>query len=571
MRDIFKLYKGHRLIVTLVVLLTVITVTAGSGYSYLISTIVSAIGGDSKIPLDTLVWISVGFAIFAFVLNIVYQYVSVYTFSCTIDKIKIDLRNKIFRKALSLSYSWYDNHSAGYVMSIIQRDVDRLDKLIYTIPTTAVSAVVSIVVSLSLVIAINKYLLLLMLPPLVLLVLMEMKLIPSISKSLKLVAKELQKEDIFTENKLNGVRTIISFGKEDYEAGQYNEVQMKCSASYKKKWALLLKRSIAHISFDQLTSFLILVGGVLMLSTGLISSGDLVFCVLNTKHVCQPILMIASMAKDIQESMVAYKRVAEFLDTEEEIQNSVHTTKEKLCGDISFNKISFGYDKKEPVLKDINLKINKGEFVAFVGPSGCGKSTLAGLIPRFYDVESGSVSIDGINVKDIDLHTLRQEIGIVQQDIYLFNGTVYDNIAYAVPEASFDDVVRAAKLANAHDFITSLSDGYNTDIGDKGVKLSGGQKQRIAIARLFLLNPQIVIFDEATSALDNNSEKVVQGALEKIASDRTTIVIAHRLSTIRNADKIVFLSTNGIEEVGTHDELMELGGCYAQLYNSSNH
>ena len=277
------------------------------------------------------------------------------------------------------------------------------------------------------------------------------------------------------------------------------------------------------------------------------------------------------MAKDIQESMVAYKRVAEFLDTEEEIQNSVHTTKEKLCGDISFNKVSFGYDKKEPVLKDINLKINKGEFVAFVGPSGCGKSTLAGLIPRFYDVESGSVSIDGINVKDIDLHTLRQEIGIVQQDIYLFNGTVYDNIAYAVPEASFDDVVRAAKLANAHDFITSLSDGYNTDIGDKGVKLSGGQKQRIAIARLFLLNPQIVIFDEATSALDNNSEKVVQEALEKIASDRTTIVIAHRLSTIRNADKIVFLSTNGIEEVGTHDELMELGGCYAQLYNSSNH
>jgi ATP-binding cassette subfamily B protein len=275
------------------------------------------------------------------------------------------------------------------------------------------------------------------------------------------------------------------------------------------------------------------------------------------------------MTEQFQEGITGFARFMEILEIEPEIQDSTDAIDLKnVQGNVQFKNVGFRYrDDHAHVLKNISVEVQAGEYVALVGSSGVGKTTLCSLIPRFYEVNEGEVLLDGINIKDVTLRSLRRNIGVVQQDVYLFAGTVLENIRYGRPDACEGEIIEAAKKANAHDFIRSLPDGYHTDIGQRGVKLSGGQKQRLSIARVFLKDPPILIFDEATSSLDNESEKVVQESLEKLAENRTTFVIAHRLSTIRNAKRIVVLTDRGIDEQGTHDELMKLNGMYAKLYN----
>lgn len=314
----------------------------------------------------------------------------------------------------------------------------------------------------------------------------------------------------------------------------------------------------------------VLIAGGIFLTTGGVNAPDLITFLLYINNFTEPVKKLVNSAEQFQNGYTGFERFLEILSIAPDISDKPDAVSmENMQGDIEFKNVSFHYeDNEEKVLNHINLKVRAGEYMALVGPSGVGKTTLCSLIPRFYDVSEGELLIDGVDVRDMKLNDLRNNVGIVQQDVYLFAGTIMENIRYGKSEATDEEVVLAAKNANAHEFIMSFPDGYDTDIGQRGVKLSGGQKQRLSIARVFLKNPPILIFDEATSALDNESEKVVQKSLESLAKDRTTFVIAHRLTTIRNAQKILVLTEEGIAEQGTHEELLAKKGIYESLYFS---
>src|SRR6266498_4480896 len=319
----------------------------------------------------------------------------------------------------------------------------------------------------------------------------------------------------------------------------------------------------------QLITVTVIVMGGVSITHASLDLADLITFLLYIGKFIEPIQKLTHMTEQFQEGITGFERFMEIIEIEPEIQDSTNASEIKnVQGNIEFKNVGFRYrDDHAHVLKNISLEANAGDYIALVGSSGVGKTTLCSLIPRFYEVSEGEVSLDGVNIKDITLRSLRRNIGVVQQDVYLFAGTIFENIHYGKPNASEAEIIGAAKKANAHDFILTLPDGYDTDIGQRGVKLSGGQKQRLSIARVFLKNPPVLIFDEATSALDNESEKVVQDSLDDLAKNRTTFVIAHRLSTIRNAKRILVLTDRGIEEQGTHEELMVLGGTYARLYS----
>lgn len=326
-------------------------------------------------------------------------------------------------------------------------------------------------------------------------------------------------------------------------------------------------------AFTTMISIVVIVTGALLITKKAILVTDLITFLLYISNFTEPVRKLINFTETFQNGITGYERFLEILSVEPDIADRNNAIEIKqVNGDIVFTNVSFKYEENlEEVISNVNLSVNAGDYVALVGPSGVGKTTLCSLIPRFYEVNTGSITIDGIDVKDFRLKCLRQNIGIVQQDVYLFAGTVMDNIRYGKPDATDEEVINAAKNANAHEFISQLPMGYDSDIGQRGIKLSGGQKQRLSIARVFLKNPPILIFDEATSALDNESERIVQESLEKLAQNRTTFVIAHRLSTIRNAKRILVLTERGIEEEGSHEELLKRNGIYAGLYSSINH
>ena len=326
-------------------------------------------------------------------------------------------------------------------------------------------------------------------------------------------------------------------------------------------------------AFTTLIQVSVILTGTVLIAKGSVDVSDLVTFMLYISVFTDPVRTLIDFTEQFQNGYTGFERFQEILAIYPDIEDKKDAVELKdVKGDITFENVSFQYEENtEKVLNHISLNVPAGAYMALVGSSGAGKSTLCSLIPRFYDVTGGAVKIDGKDVRDLTLKSLRDHIGIVQQDVYLFVGTVFDNIRYGKPDATREEVIEAAKNANAHEFIMSLPNGYETDIGQRGIKLSGGQKQRLSIARVFLKNPPILIFDEATSALDNESEKVVQDSLEKLAKNRTTFVIAHRLSTIKNAEKIIVLSEDGIEESGTHEELMTRKGTYEKLYNMQFH
>ena len=370
------------------------------------------------------------------------------------------------------------------------------------------------------------------------------------------------------EDNLSGIRAVKSFANEDVENEKFKAGNDGFLAAKKNSYFYMGQYHSGLTAFTTMIQVLVILFGGLMVTRGVVNVTDLVTFLLYINVFTDPVKTLIDFTEQFQNGYSGYERFIQMLDIAPDIKDAPDAAElGQVRGDICFEDVSFQYSKEnDAVLHHINLNVPAGQYVALVGPSGIGKTTLCSLIPRFYEATAGRITIDGQDIRSLRLKSLRDNIGMVQQDVYLFAGTVYDNIAYGKPGASREEVMQAARNANAHAFIMELPNGYDTDIGQRGIKLSGGQKQRLSIARVFLKNPPVLIFDEATSALDNESEKVVQESLEKLAQNRTTFVIAHRLTTIRNAQKILVLTEHGIEEQGTHEELMEKNGIYAGLY-----
>lgn len=483
-------------------------------------------------------------------------------------KIEHDMRNEIFGHYQKLSFAFYDNQKVGHLLSRITSDLFDITELLHHGPEDVVISTIKLVGAFVILLMVNVKLALVAMGIVVVMLLYAV----SLNKRMKSAFKENRARiaDINSqiEDSLSGIRVVKSFSNEETEMNKFQAGNDRFVASKKVTYKYMATYNSGMGAFSTLITVGSLIMGALLMASGELTSADLVTFLLYISNFTEPVKKLVNFTEQFQNGYSGYERFLEIMSIAPDIKDetdavSIDTAK----GDIEFDHVTFHYEEnKENVLSNVNLKVKQGEYVALVGSSGAGKTTLCSLIPRFYDVTDGSVKLDGMDVRKLKLKDLRRQIGIVQQDVYLFAGTVMDNIRYGKPEATDEEVIRAAIAANAHEFIKNLPQGYDTDIGQRGVKLSGGQKQRLSIARVFLKNPPVLIFDEATSALDNESEKIVQNSLEKLAKDRTTFVIAHRLSTIRNAQRILVLTENGIEEEGNHETLLKKGGIYAGLY-----
>lgn len=487
------------------------------------------------------------------------------------DKIRVRMMEDLFRHLESHSYEYWDDRNVGDILTVLDRDIERIDEFLFFLPTEIVQMVVKMIASLTIFSTLNMKLFLLVMPIVIVTIITKVALLKRMKSSKKIMREAESKQFSYAEDTLTGIRTVLSFAQEIRSQKEYHGLADSYVVAALQRWkAISIWQTIGIVS-DGLTNGLILFVGIWMVLKGEIDLSIVVAFYASFYIIMEVMHEITDFQKTIVEALVSIDRVCEIMEEDPKITSPKKGINPKyLTGDITFENVGFSYgEKKSVVLSDINFTIKRGEMTAIVGPSGAGKSTIVNLIPRYYDIENGSIKIGDVNIRDINLQYLRHKIGIVPQDVHLFSGTIYDNIAYAVPGANMEQVILAAKRANADDFITKLPNGYNTDIGQKGVKLSGGQRQRIAIARLFLTNPDILIFDEATSALDNQSEMIVQKSLDRLAKGKTTIVIAHRLTTIQNADRIIVLTDCGIAEDGTHEELMKQKGLYYNLYTAS--
>ncbi|NMA66033.1 MAG: ABC transporter ATP-binding protein [Clostridiaceae bacterium] len=482
-------------------------------------------------------------------------------------RMEADMRRDLFSHLQTLPFSYYDDANTGKLMSRITNDLFDISELAHHGPEDIFISFIKIIGAVIIMLTMNVSLTLILLALVVIIVLFttfyNLKMRSVFYENRQKIALVNSK----AQDSLAGIRVVKSFANEDIERHKFEEGNREFLRTKENSYTIMGKFFSGNQFLQGILYLSVLLIGGYYLSMNRISTSNLVAYILFINVFLNPIDKLVNFTESFQRGMSGFERFLEILNTEPEIKDSKNAVELKdVDGKIKFHNVSFSYNDKTEVLRDINLTIEKGQTVALVGPSGGGKTTFCNLIPRFYEVNEGSITIDGKDIRDITLMSLRQNIGVVQQDVYLFSGTVRDNILYGKPDATDDEIIRAAKLANAHDFIVELENGYETFVGERGAKLSGGQKQRISIARAFLKNPPILILDEATSALDNESERLVQESLNELAKGRTTLIIAHRLSTIKNADKIIVLTHRGIEEMGTHEELIKKGGVYATLH-----
>ncbi len=527
----------------------------------------TAINTPALLTLELVIKLG-GVYLFLKLLDTAANYFMSYIGHITGTKIETDMRRDLFSHLMKLSFNYFDNAKIGQIMSRVTNDLFDITEFAHHFPEEVFIAVIKITGSFIILSGIN-------LP----LTLMLFVILPIMLLAVKLFRKKMknafakQREQIgelnaSLEDTLLGIRVVKGFANEDFEEKKFEKGNLTFYERKREAYKYMARFQCCTRFFDGLMYVAVIVLGSLFMINKHISPADLIAYLLYIQTLITSIRKIVEFTEQFQKGITGIDRFNQILSQNVDIKDLPNASELKnVEGNIKFRNVCFRYnDNSGDVLTHIDIDIKKGENIAIVGPSGSGKTTLCNLLPRFYDIAEGTIEIDNTNIKEVTLKSLRNNIGIVQQDVYLFSGTVKDNIAYAGENVSDDEIKRAARLAGAEEFILSLPNGYDTYIGERGIKLSGGQKQRLSIARVFVKNPPILILDEATSSLDNESEHIVQKSLEKLAKNRTTLTIAHRLTTIKNADRIIVLTDKGIEEIGTHSELIELNGKYADLY-----
>lgn len=524
-----------------------------------------------------LIWGGVMLAIF--VLKAALKYCVDYWGHLLGNNIQSNMRAELFAHLEKLPFSFFDETKTGAIMSRLTNDLFEVSELAHHGPEDVFLSLVTIIGALILIITINPYLSLIVfiiMPFLITIVtLIRGKLLKVFDETRETTAA-INAE---VESSVSGIRVSRSYGAEEHEIKKFARSNNAFKEARRKNYLMIAEFGTAMTFCVDILYLASLVAGGIFFAKGRISSGDLAAYILYVTALISPISTFVSLFEQVEMGMSGFKRFREIMEIAPE-KDEGKISVDVLNGDVVFENVSFSYDKEKPseklngekvehknVIKNLNLTIKSGQTVALVGASGGGKTTLCNLLPRFYEIDEGKITIGGIDIRDIPLKDLRRNIGIVQQDVFLYGGSVRENIAYGKLDATDDEIKEAAKLADIDEFVNELPSGYDTYVGERGVKLSGGQKQRVSIARAFLKNPPVLILDEATSALDNATEMLVQNSLEKLSKGRTTIVVAHRLSTVKNADEIVVIGANGIEERGTHNELLEKGGVYRELYN----
>lgn len=571
LKKFIKYYKPYKTVFFIDLLCATIISAIDLAFPQLLRTLTQTLfaGAPGKI-ISALIPITIGLLV-AYIIQTACRYYVTYAGHMMGARMERDMRKELFDQYEKLSFSYYDQNNSGQMMSKLVSDLFDISELAHHGPENLFISLIKIIGSFIFLFMINR---MLAVPMLILVVLM---LVFSYGQNKKM-------QETFMDNRrkigdinsslqdtLAGIRVVQSFANERIEQEKFNRSNENFLISKDANYRCMGSFMSGNAFFQGMMYLVTLVFGGFLIAHGRMEASDLAMYALYIGIFISPIQILVELTEMMQKGLSGFRRFLEVVETEPDIVDAADAKSLKnVKGNVCYEDVSFHYsDDDTPVLSHVSFEIPAGKSIALVGPSGSGKTTICSLLPRFYDVTEGRVTIDGNDVRKLTLESLRSQIGLVSQDVYLFGGSIKDNIAYGKPDATMDEIVDAAKKANIHDFIMELPDKYDTFVGERGTRLSGGQKQRISIARVFLKNPPVLILDEATSALDNESERFIQKSLEELAKDRTTITIAHRLSTIRNADEILVVADCGIAERGTHEELLALDGIYARYYDMS--
>lgn len=523
---------------------------------------------DKAIILQALPWIAIGL----FMMYVIQSFCKYYV-SCQGHimgaKMERDMRQELFEHYEELSFSYYSQNNSGQMMSKLVSDLFDISEFAHHGPENLFISLVKIVGSFIFLFLINKKLALPLIVLVILMFLFSFRQNQKMQRTFMENRKKIGDVNASLQDTLSGIRVVQSFTNEEIEKEKFQKSNHAFLVSKKDNYRCMGEFMSSNLFFQGMMYLVTLVYGGYLIANNEMSAADLAMYALYIGIFISPIQILVELMEMMQKGLSGFRRFLDVMETKPEIQDAPDAVELKdVKGRVCYEDVSFHYsDDETTVLSHVSIEIPAGKSVALVGPSGGGKTTICSLLPRFYDVTGGRVTVDGQDIRSLTLKSLRSQIGVVQQDVYLFSGSIRDNIAYGKPDATEEEIIEAAKCANIHDFIMELPDQYDTFVGERGARLSGGQKQRISIARVFLKNPPILILDEATSALDNESERWIQHSLEELSKNRTTITIAHRLSTIKNADEIIVITENGIAERGTHETLLEKNGIYAGYYN----